>query len=702
MSIFPSVENLDHRILKICHKLSRFKDVDHREKVMQENLEIFCKKEKFSICREYKLEEGLGVIDFYCDGIGVELKTQGSVRSIYRQLRKYMQSEEIEAIVLLCTFPVSLPDSINGKKIVIVDLSLRFLTTHNKKRIHLEREEGTFGTLSYEPHSKVWTLDVLPHVSQTLKRVLDFIPKTKMSPFDFSHKDEICCDLEWIMVRYPLTISAEAKKFLIKSSRAHLDFVKGCDEILQAKKFSKEVKLRSDLKPRVYQKQFVSLFSKVKRVLCGDETGTGKTLQAIMAIVDGATFPVVICVTNAIQEQWYGELLKHTDLKVSNLTSGKVPKSKEGAEVYLTRYTLLAKHLDFLLAQDAEMCVFDEIQELRNDGTTKYESAETLSLYCNKVLGLSATPVYNSGSDFYNILNIIRPNLLGSKTEFSRTWCSGQMIGKQNVTDPVALRSYVMEQKVMIRRTRDEVGIHLPPLNILPYFVDHDKKEVQKHEQVLKDLALGVMNSENVLERGRLSSQLDLRAREMTGVAKANASAEFIRDLVESGRPVVVAGWHRKVWEILARELDDHAISYITGSESGPKKDKEKKRFLDGESKILFISLRSGAGVDQLQGVSSDIVFVEQDWSPAVHTQLIERVYRFRQTKTTNVYYLFSRIGSDPLMLKIHGIKQTQIRGLNDGLDGRTSPQSDQVDNSFAQVAGGKGMELAKSILGLS
>ena len=43
--------------------------------------------------------------------------------------------------------------------------------------------------------------------------------------------------------------------------------------------------------------------------------------------------------------------------------------------------------------------------------------------------------------------------------------------------------------------------------------------------------------------------------------------------------------------------------------------------FIDGDARVLMMSLRSGAGLDGLQEVSHTAVFGELDWSPGVHRQ---------------------------------------------------------------------------------
>ena len=51
--------------------------------------------------------------------------------------------------------------------------------------------------------------------------------------------------------------------------------------------------------------------------------------------------------------------------------------------------------------------IFDEIQELRHGGTEKYSAASLLAEECERVIGLSGTPIYNKGSEIWNVVNIL-------------------------------------------------------------------------------------------------------------------------------------------------------------------------------------------------------------------------------------------------------------------------------------------------------
>jgi SNF2 family DNA or RNA helicase len=677
----------------VVNALSTFNNYDQDEKRWQEMLEIHFQK----IGRTYEREVHISkesIIDFKMDRIGIELKTKGRVRDVYRQIKRYLETDEIDEIVLLTTKNFSLPSKINGKTVRVINKSFNILKNQKSKNRNIERDPGTYGTIVYSSEINSWKLDVDANVSMRLKRILDFLPKTSRPPFIIKNTPERCADLNWVMTRYPLTISKKDHKFLNKKESEFKEFISSCDEILMNKSYSIDVDLTDTYKLRSYQSQYVGLAGKVKRIFNADDTGLGKTLECLAHIVDVGKFPVVICSQTTNQIQWFEEASKATNLKIAFLSKGKLKESDLDADIYITRYSLLAKHMDYFLAKDIDSIHFDEIQELRNSGSDKYNAAYTLSQFCNGVTGYSATPIYNRGSDVFNIYTIIDKSILGSWSEFSRDWCINTFQDdKGDIKDPVALRSYLIEINKMIRRTREDVQLELPPLDITPYLIEHDKKEIDRFESLLKDLAIKTLESKDEFERGRLSNQLDMKAREMTGISKARTAAAFIRDLIDQGRRPVVVGWHREVWNILSEELSDKNLVFITGNENPKQKDLNKKKFINDEADALCVSIRSCVGIDGLQEASSDIVFIEFDWSPAVHKQVIERLWRFKQRNTTSVYYLIAEAGTDPAMIEKHGVKKQQLEGFVNG---------EQLDeNAFGGSKSNRpsGIEFANSIL---
>jgi len=338
-------------------------------------------------------------------------------------------------------------------------------------------------------------------------------------------------------------------------------------------------------------------------------------------------------------------------------------------DVIITNYHKLAGWAE-TLAPHIRSVVFDECQELRRQDngkggkTAKYSAAEHVASHANYRLALSATPVYNYGNEIYNIMSVLRPDVLGTVDEFLREWC----IDKRIVEHPKAFGSYLRDQGLMLRRTKADVGRELPELVKVPHHVDSDPKALDAVADNVAELARLVLKSGiDGLTKRNAAGELDWKLRQATGIAKAPYVAAFVRMLVEAGAgKVVLYGWHREVYSLWLEQLKALRPVMFTGSETPAAKQRSFEAFVEGDAQVLVMSLRAGAGLDGLQAVCSTVVFGELDWSPGVHEQCAGRLHRDGQKDSVVAYYLVSDSGSDPVIADTLGLKQEQIAGVMD------------------------------------
>ena len=204
----------------------------------------------------------------------------------------------------------------------------------------------------------------------------------------------------------------------------------------------------------------------------------------------------------------------------------------------------------------------------------------------------------------------------------------------------------------MIRRTRKDVGRELPGLSVVPYAVDADEAALDSVGDSCRELAKIIL-AQGEGYRGQkmhASEELSNKLRQATGIAKAPYVSDFVRLLVEAGEKIVLFAWHREVYSIYLDKLKEFNPVMYTGSESTAQKEAAKNAFVEGDSKVMLISLRAGAGLDGLQNACRTVVFGELDWSPGVHVQCAGRVARDGQQEKVVAYFLISDGGSDPIV----------------------------------------------------
>lgn len=521
-----------------------------------------------------------------------------------------------------------------------------------------------------------WVIQCEPHVSLRLKRVFDRVNKGDVGEVLLAATAETARELEWFIQRFPLEVQGkDAKDFLKHGTREQVRREAAVAELLAADYQPPEFQM--NVPPREYQRRAADMFLRMRNLLLADDVGLGKTASALTAFTDKRTLPAVVVTLTHLPRQWQRELARflpglrvHVAKKATpeDVTRGRGGRKLPWPDVLVLNYHKLSGWAETLVNAGVRTVVFDECQELRRGpDSEKYRAAHFLAQRVNFVIGLSATPIYNYGGEMFHVLDCIKPGVLGTREEFSREWCTG-VEDKLSFKDPRAFGTYLRDAGLMLRRTRVDVGRELPSLTRDIHTVEADTRVLDEVEDKAAELARIILAQGGVKPEDRLqaSGELSWRLRQATGISKAPFVAEFVRMLVENGERVLLYGWHHEVYSIWRERLKEYSPAIFTGQESPTQKEAEAQRFKSGQTPILIMSLRAGAGLDGLQHCCRTVVFGELDWSPGVHEQACGRVHRDGQTDPVMAYFLVSDSGSDPVVADVLGIKRDQMEGIRD------------------------------------
>lgn len=115
------------RMIKNLHViLSRYQFPLSTEETLQRHIEGVLKHHGVPYEREYRLDEK-NRIDFFCEGLGIEVKIKGSAMSIYRQCERYCQFQQIEAFLLITNKAMGFPQEIKGKPCYVINTGMAWL-----------------------------------------------------------------------------------------------------------------------------------------------------------------------------------------------------------------------------------------------------------------------------------------------------------------------------------------------------------------------------------------------------------------------------------------------------------------------------------------------------------------------------------------------------------------------------------------------
>lgn len=530
----------------------------------------------------------------------------------------------------------------------------------------------TYGTV--ERGGGEWRIACEPHVRMRAKRVFEQVKKSDHAWISLSDNPRNALELRWFLERFPMDMTAVDRAHLEARAQEHEHRQELLSGILEGTSAPRAFELAVPARP--YQMVAAELVLRSGALLLADDVGLGKTASGICVLTDPRTRPALVVTLTHLPPQWLAELTKFAPgLRVRIIRSGKPydltkwrGKPVEFPDVIITNYAKLSGWAD-TLAPLIRTVIFDECQELRVGRSNKYDAARHLATHAAFKMGLSATPIYNYGSEIFHVLDCLSPTLLGTRWEFGREWCAGGDFGDGScIADPKAFGHFVREEGLMLRRTRADVGRELPPISRVPHHVDADLDALEEVQTSALELAR-IIVAEKEEHRGdklHAAGELSYKLREATGKAKAPHVAAFVRLLVETGEAVVLYGWHHAVYDRWRRELADLKPGFFTGQESVAQKVEARRRFVEGETKVLIMSLRAGAGLDGLQQVCRTVVFGELDWSPGVHEQCLGRVARDGQAHPVVGYFLLSDEGADPVIADVLGLKRQQAEGIVD------------------------------------
>ena len=142
-------------------------------------------------------------------------------------------------------------------------------------------------------------------------------------------------------------------------------------------------------------------------------------------------------------------------------------------------------------------------------------------------------------------------------------------------------------------------------------------------------------------EKGQLAAERAARAQMITqmnamrieaGVAKAQAAVEYVADLVDQDRQVVVFYEHQVVFAALADGLAKRRIdtAVINGQVTGDRREDEIASFQAGRAKVI-LAQTAAAGIACTLTAAADEVWVQLPWSAGLLKQACDRILRADQ-----------------------------------------------------------------------
>lgn len=385
------------------------------------------------------------------------------------------------------------------------------------------------------------------------------------------------------------------------------------------------------------------------RAILADEVGLGKTIEAGLILKEylfrRLVNRVLILVPSSLVNQWVEELYSKFYIQA---TVYRKNYRWDDHPIMISSIDLAKRkqHRDEILNIDYDLVIVDEAHRLKNSETLNYSFVNNLKKkYC---LLLTATPVQNNLLELFNLVSIIKPGLLGSYTNFKKTYRKPTYNNKQYL--------HQLIQKVMIRNRRQNTTLDNVKRNIKTIWLQFSDSEQRVYDQLadilqqtttfakltyLKELCSSREACYLSLEKNKKENTLPNITEIMSDIAqlphhiKAKKLVEIINHI--GSEKIIVFTQYRATQYYLQWYLQQHGIRSITFY-GGLKRGRKKwiTQLFKSEYDVLIATEAGGEGIN-LQ-FCHHMINYDLPWNPMHVEQRIGRIHRYGQQNDVTIY----------------------------------------------------------------
>jgi len=430
-----------------------------------------------------------------------------------------------------------------------------------------------------------------------------------------------------------------------------------------------------------FQTKGVEFLLDTETVLLGDDMGTGKTVQAAVALrilfqTGKIRTALVVCPVSVIPN-WSRELAKWAgNLAVTVVRGVKEYRKdcwRQPAHIWLTTYDTLRNDLeDVELLRKGEfgLIIADEAQRIKNRNAGLSKAIRELR--ANHRWGLTGTPLENHLEDVFSIFEFIKPGLFEARDYYPQE--------VQSVIKPYFLR-----------RRKQDVLADLPPLVQNPVWLrleDEQRKSYNELEEqgVLELHAKGeTITAHNILVLIGKLKQVCNRCPRTGESSKMVWLRDSLDDITAEGDKALVFSQYVDERFAGANWIESELANFGTLNYSKATSDKKRKEMLAAfgekpEHKV-FVGHPKTAGLGLNELVAANyVIHFDHWWNPAVMNQATARAHRPGQKKATVFAYdLWIEDTYEEIIFAILKDKQ----GLYDEVIDSLSAELDQQDKTL-------------------
>lgn len=426
-----------------------------------------------------------------------------------------------------------------------------------------------------------------------------------------------------------------------------------------------------------YQEEGIAFLRKYPRALLGDDPGLGKTRQLLLA-AEGRTLVIAPAMLAGVWREEAEKWAPGLDMTIAPY-SGLCEREKYIDEDGRNRSRVIPQLREEWKGR-WDTVVADEAHYLKGRHTNWTQAATKLDT--GRLLMATGTPVPNYAEDLFMLCRLLHPGDPRWRSYWA--WVEEWFIvdkkprfGSRKVGEPVddtdeGWERFVRENlgELYLARTRDEVGLDLPPLHQQLVSVDMVPAQRKAYNELKKDFLTVLETSGDEVVCWDAGAQAAAMVKVSTGLEalhpdeKGSGKLDWVKEYLDAnrGQPVFLACHLRATAKALENiVLKLKLVPVIATGEVGPEQRFANARaFQEGKGDVLVATIEALA-----EGVTvtrpNTMIFVEHSWRPSRNEQIMRRVHRIGQTRPVSVIHLLTRDSVDEVIREsLRAKKRTQ------------------------------------------
>lgn len=410
-----------------------------------------------------------------------------------------------------------------------------------------------------------------------------------------------------------------------------------------------------------------------RAVLCADEQGLGKTIEAIGVANELKAVKLLVVCPASLRLNWAREIEKwhvHNE-GVTPLINGEDAKQVgPTSKSIVSSYNFASKCAG---TYQPDLVIVDEVHYIKNVASQRTQAVlgngdDIKGLVSMApTLFLSGTPTPNGRpNELWPALYRCAPDVIdGLKYwPFVKHFClwfddgyDTYITGAKNMGE---LYLRLRGSGFMIRRLKKDVLKDLPPkqYKMVVFPETAETRKVLRKEKPF--------SADEIVKHGvPVGSALPTVRKEM-GIAKVPQCVTYIDDLLIGGADkVVVFAHHKEPVARLAEGLKQYSPVVITGATPLKKRQESVDRFQEDPQVRVFIA-NEAAQEGWTLTAAHDVVLVEPEWVPGQNDQRADRLHRIGQTERVIVHLMVVEHSLDAKILSSAAHKADDIKGVLD------------------------------------